>query len=572
MAQKIVTLYVDDDSLRLMVSQGKQIKEWAELPLEPGLVENTVVIKEAEVAAKIKQLFKTQNVTSKKVILGMSGLHCLSRPITLPQLPREMLEEAVKREAKRVLPVPLEQLYLSQRIIPSAEGKMQVYLAAIPCNTADALLKTLRQAGLRPYIMDIKPLLLARVVKEATAIIIDVQKREFDVVIMSDGVPQPVRSIALAEGALSWKEKLTTIRNELNRTIQFYNSSNPENQLDPSIPIFVSGELANEPEVCQALSDEIGHPVLLLPSPLECPVGFDPSRYMVNIGLTLQEPLLAKEAGPSVANLNVLPLPYQPKPISITNIVAMPAVVIVAGLVVFLVMLIQITAADITSMRGELNTTSQLLEQKQLRVQKVQENITALEKKIEEVEASRNNLAAALGSIETQSNEINLKLEATVNSLPGTISLSNISHANNILTISGKAPSEKEVVLYLTNLHTSGGFGDITSANMDRIEGEGMVFNLFGSMAKSSNGIRAIEAVISSLPTTISLVSAGYADGTLTMHGIAPDEDEVLSYLRDLQDNGEFSEITITDIMRRTEDREMDFSLVLKTPILKTRE
>ena len=56
MAKNIVTLYIDDDSLRLMVTQGKRVEKWAELPLEPGLIENTVVVKEAEVVAKIKEL------------------------------------------------------------------------------------------------------------------------------------------------------------------------------------------------------------------------------------------------------------------------------------------------------------------------------------------------------------------------------------------------------------------------------------------------------------------------------------------------------------------------------------
>ncbi len=38
MAKKIVTLYVDDASLRLLVIQGQRVKKWAELPLEPALV------------------------------------------------------------------------------------------------------------------------------------------------------------------------------------------------------------------------------------------------------------------------------------------------------------------------------------------------------------------------------------------------------------------------------------------------------------------------------------------------------------------------------------------------------
>ncbi len=93
MTKKIVTLYVNDTSLRLMVTDGNQIKEWAELPLEPGLVENTVVIKEAEFVDKVKQLFKLRKITTKKIVVAISGFHSLTRPITLPRLPKEMLNE-----------------------------------------------------------------------------------------------------------------------------------------------------------------------------------------------------------------------------------------------------------------------------------------------------------------------------------------------------------------------------------------------------------------------------------------------------------------------------------------------
>ena len=75
MAKKIVTLYVDDTSIRLLVTQGNQVRKWADMPLEPGLVKSTVVIKEAEVARKIKQLLKAEKVRANKVIIGLSGLH-----------------------------------------------------------------------------------------------------------------------------------------------------------------------------------------------------------------------------------------------------------------------------------------------------------------------------------------------------------------------------------------------------------------------------------------------------------------------------------------------------------------
>jgi len=475
-----------------------------------------------------------------------------------------MLDEAVNREAKRVLPVSPEQLYISWQTIPAPEeGKIQVFLVAIPCETADALFKALHQAGLKPSFMDIKPLALARVVGEVTAVIVDVQTTEFDIVIMVDGVAQPVRTMPFLDEALSWQDKLTMITNELDRTITFYDSNNPEKPLPSDIPILVAGELANESELCQTLSEQIGHPVLPLPSPLECPAGFDPSRYMVNIGLALQKLPSVMETGSLVTNLNALPIPYRPKPISLTNILALPGAAIAAGLLVFLVMLTQSTSADVASIGIQLDTTDQLLQQRLVQRQELVGNIDELQKKISEVEASRNNFTAALGSLETQGAGINRLLEEAIEFLPSTINLSSISHANNLLTVSGRAPSESEVLLYLRKLDSSGSFGEVTITNMSKIEGEGMDFTLLGSLQTQIGMGSSIEVALKYLPATVSLTSVSSTDGTLTINGRSPDEDEVLSYLQDLEASGKFVEITITS-MTRIEGEGMDFSLVLK--------
>ena len=563
MARKIVTLYIDNTSLRLMVTDGKRIKIWAESTLEPGLVNNNIVIKEAQVATKIRQLFKTQKIKSQKVMVGISGLRCITRPITFPRLPTEMLDEAVRREATRVLPVPLEQLYIAWQTIPGPKEKTRVFLTAIPRQMADALFKTLHKARLKPYFMDIKPLLLARVVKEATAVIIDVQTTEFDIVIMADGVSQPIRTIPFASEALSSEKKLTIIKNELDRTVTFYNSNNPENTLSSSVPIFASDELADDLELCKTLSDKIGNPVFPLLSPLVCPEGFSPCRYMTNIGLALQK-VSGKENRPSLINLNALPVPYQPKPISLTNIFAVPGFVITTCIIVFLIIFIQTVSVDIASTRVQFNTTDQSIQQKLSQKQELTENIAELQKQITEVEASRDDFATVIGSFEKQYVEINLPLEVTMKSLPGAINLSSISCANKMLAISGQAPSERTVLSYLKQLETSGSFSKITIANMNRIEGEAMDFTLLCSIQTQGEGANSMSVVLSSLPTGISLTSVSSTNGTLTINGRSPDEDEVLSYVRDLEASDKFREITITS-MTTIEEGGMEFFLVLKT-------
>lgn len=559
MSKKTVTLYVDDTSIRLTVTDGTRIQKWAECPLESGLVKGNVVVNETEVANKIKQLFESQKLTMKKISVGVSGLHCLTRPITLPQLPKAILDEAVKREARRMLPVPLEQLYISWQNIPAPEGKIQVFLVAIPRETVDTLLKALSQAGFTPSFMDLKPLLLARVVKEATAVIVDVQATEFDIVIMVDGIPQPVRTIPFLDEALPWQEKLAKIKNELDRTITFYKSNNPENSLDSSVPIYVSGELANKPELCQSISDELGYPVLLLSSPVECPEGLDESHYMVNIGLSLQKLSSGKEARPSVINVNALPASYRPKPISLINILAPPGTVIAVGILAFLVILTQNYSADIESINVQLNKANQLLQQKQ----QLAGNIAELQKKINEIEASRGNFIAALGGLGKQSAGMNNDLEVTIKSLPSAVYLSSISHANGILTISGRAPTEKRVLEYLTGLDASGRFGEITITSMSRVEGEGMDFTLLGSLQGQNDRVSSIEAALNSLPTAISVTNVSTIDDTLNIDGRSPDESQILLYLQSLEASGKFDDITITS-MTRIEGGGMSFSLVLK--------
>ncbi|MFC1991401.1 PilN domain-containing protein [Chloroflexota bacterium] len=563
MVGKIVTLYIDDTSLRLMVTQGRQIREWAESPLEPGLVENNVVINEAEVVARIQQLLGVRKVKARKIILGVSGLHCFTRPITLPRLPKEMLDEAVRREAQRALPVPLEELYISWQIIPAPEDITQVFMVGIPRKTADSLLVTLQQAGLKPSFMEIKPLLSTVAVKETTAVIVDVQATEFDIVITSDGVPQPVRSISFPDGALSGEEKLTTIRDELNRTIAFYNSNNPEKNLDSSVPVFASGELVNEPELCQTLSAEVGQPVLPLPSPLECPEGLDLSHYMINICLAFQKLSSRGEAGAIVISLNSLPAHYQPKPLSITNILALPGAILAAASIIFLVMFIQTTSSNIASMSIRLSTTTQLLQQRQSQQQEIAANIDGLEKEISETGTSRDNFTAALGALEEQTAGVNRDLTIAIESLPISINLNNVSHITSILTVTGRAPGESQILAYIRELDSSGRFGDITIIDMTRTEGGEIDFTLLGTIQMQGLGVSGIEVALGSLPAGINLTEVNSDEDTLTLNGIAPDEDKVLLYLRALEASGEFSEITIASMIR-TEAGEMSFSLILR--------
>ena len=465
MSKKIYALYIDDNSIKLLESRGKRIKEWADMPLEPDLVKNGVVIEEEKVATKIKQLFQNRSLKGK-VLIAISGLYCLSRPIILPELPDDMLDEAVRREAKKVLPVPVDELYLSWQRIPAPADKSGVFVVAVPHRTADNLLRVLQQVGLKLELMDLKPLLLYRIAEKTTAIIVDIQPTEFDIVITKGGIPQPIRTIALPKGALTWRQKMPMIRDELNRTINFYDSNNPDDPLPSDLPVFISGNMYHDPEEYQSMSDEIGRLVIPLLPPVfqKLPEGLDPNRFMVNICLIHRKLASQKYTTNTLADLNILPERYQSKPISRFKLLAVPSAAVIAGLLVFLIAFYQIMSSGITNIRHQIDTNIQLYEQDLQYRQNLIENIAKKE------EISKN-LLAALGGLESQSDQVNGNLEAIVYNLPNDVALHSIKYADSALTVSGRAGSEERILKYLTNLEHSGLFREMAITNLKRTDG-----------------------------------------------------------------------------------------------------
>ncbi|MFC1918858.1 PilN domain-containing protein [Chloroflexota bacterium] len=563
LTRQIITLYIDDSSLRLMITRGERIKEWAYSPLDYGLIENNVVIDESGLADRISQLLKTQKIGNNKVAVGLSGLRCFIHPVTLPQLPKDMLDEAVKHEARRILPVSPEQLYLSWQLITSSEGQSRVFLVAIPCLTVDTVVKTLNHVGLQTSFLGVKPLLLAKLVKEPNAIIIDTQLADFDVVIVVNGVPQP-RTVHFPDKTLRWAKKKELIFNELDRAITFYNSNNPEDPLSPEMPIFLSGESADDQQLAQSLNDDTGRHVLPLQSPFESPAGLTSSLYLANIGLTMHrlQKGMANNRSSSVS-LNSLPPNYQIKQISLINVLPLPIAVILASLLVFLGIQYRNTATDINLTRAQVNTTEQFLQQSLSSREALSGNITELNQRIEAVQTSYYNFQAALDSLKGQSLRINGDLSTTISSLPSTITLNGISHTGTALEITGTAQGKNDVLAYLVKLEDSNLFGEIVISRMTKTDDGRMEFTLSVNMESQGNTASRAQFVLQYLPSDVSLISVSEDNRIITVNGNSPDENGIVLFLRRLEDSNVFREINLSG-KTSTEDGGIDFTITIK--------
>ena len=450
MAKTVTTLFIRDTGINLLVMKGNQIEKWAGSPLEPGLVSQGLIVDEAQVADQVKQLFEETGAKTNKVTVALSGHDSLYRIITLPELPEAVLPEAVRREAQRTIPTPLEEVYFSyQRLPPQTLGENRVFLATFPRNLVDALMRTLRQAGVKAHVMDLAPLALSRIPNEPRAIIVNARLDHLDVIVLADRLPQVIRRLALPGEAESLEERLPLIAEEFNRTVSFYNSGHMEHPLDAKVPVFVSGDLEEVPDMWPSVVGGGAYTVSALPSPVEVPEGFSTNQFMVNIGLALRE-LVKEEEGAnfSIVNFNALPEAYVAPSFSMVRVLIPVVTVIGIGLIVFLVILIMNNRADIAQLGPEVASAEG-------KVTQLQRDVSTLNTQIASAGGAADVLSSTLTSI-ARGRAVILSDLREIDRLAGeTVSLGTVSHTGSSISMNGGTPDVDRIFLYARALRES---------------------------------------------------------------------------------------------------------------------
>lgn len=478
MAKKVTTLFIRDDSATLLVMAGRRVEKWASLPLDPGLVSQGLVNDQAKLAEKLKELFKLQKVPMGKVIAGISGHDSVYRIINLPELPEAVLPEAVKREAKRVIPVPLEEVYLSYQPLEVAQGETAVFLTAFPRNIADSLYQTLHKAGLQPYIMDLAPLALCRTLNEPRAVLVNARADHLDIMVMVNQIPQLIRRLSLPSEAESPSERLATITEEIDRTIAFYNSSHQEEPLNETVPMFVSGDLAREEKNWKELGGKAENPIAVLPVPVEFPEGFDPNEFMVNIGLAFKVLLAEKgEENFSLVNINTLPEVYLPKPVRLPNILAPIAIVIGLGVLVYLGTIVFQKNDYLDTLRDQLEPLEIAIAQQNLEIGDLEENIGLLETKIAALGATTDIFDTTFDSLEEVRDRTNQDVSQLVSLLPGSVDLTEVNHSGEMVTVSGLCPNENGIFEYARALRSGERYSLVIIDTIEAVEEDDEIQN-----------------------------------------------------------------------------------------------
>ncbi|AZI42720.1 type IV pilus assembly protein PilM [Deinococcus psychrotolerans] len=131
------------------------------VPTPIGSMRDGLVIEPQAVASELKRLLAQYRITTKYAVTAVPNQQAVTRNIMVPKMDPKELKEAIKWEAERYIPYPIDDVSLDFDVlddIPGAndDGQMEVVIAAAPTEAIARQVEVLRLAGLEPTVIDLK--------------------------------------------------------------------------------------------------------------------------------------------------------------------------------------------------------------------------------------------------------------------------------------------------------------------------------------------------------------------------------------------------------------------------------
>lgn len=102
-----------------LVTYGFTEKKVSEIEERGDILANT-----DETAATLSEICRKANISSKKVIAALPNFSVFTAILNLPSLPKKELASAISWEAKKIIPLPLEEIILDWKIINEEDDEV----------------------------------------------------------------------------------------------------------------------------------------------------------------------------------------------------------------------------------------------------------------------------------------------------------------------------------------------------------------------------------------------------------------------------------------------------------------
>lgn len=162
-------------------------------------------------ASILKRMLATSKTTTKRAISALPIASVFSSIISVPASNEKELKEAIQWQAKKLIPVPIEEITLDFKIIDSTEGEggkkvTRVLITGAPNTLVQSYIEIFKKAGLELLSLETEAFAAIRslVGKDRSSIMmIDIGSQRTNISVIERGVPFLNRSIATGGRAIT---------------------------------------------------------------------------------------------------------------------------------------------------------------------------------------------------------------------------------------------------------------------------------------------------------------------------------------------------------------------------------
>ncbi|PIU79305.1 MAG: hypothetical protein COZ28_00920 [Candidatus Moranbacteria bacterium CG_4_10_14_3_um_filter_44_15] len=171
-----------------------------------------------QVSEIVGAVLKQGKFGTKKAVLGIPGFLALISFIELPEMPQSEIEQAVRFEASKYIPTPLDEVSLGWEVVGSfqdkpVEGtqtrqssKLQIMVVTVPKSAVASLTEVTRNNRLDVAALEIESFAITRCLignDRGTFMIVNIGAKATDFTIVSDGVIRMTRSVDVGGAEIS---------------------------------------------------------------------------------------------------------------------------------------------------------------------------------------------------------------------------------------------------------------------------------------------------------------------------------------------------------------------------------
>src|SRR5512143_1990960 len=299
-----IALDIGSTFIKLVQLKGSgknyQLVKFGMVPLPPEVIVEGAVMDAGRVVEAIKELLAAQKVTTKDVVISVSGSSVIIKRVSVADMTDEELAESIKWEAEQYIPFSIDDVNIDfQKLGPGpTEGQADVLLVAVKKDKINDYVNLVKEAGLEPVVMDVDAFALANMyelnyeMSAGITALLNIGASVMNISILKDGLSIFTRDItvggnrytealqkefglsyedaekvkrgALAEGVDA--ENITSVMSsvtedivgETQRSFDFFRSTTGSDSVSR---VLVSGGCARIGNFISALSERIGIPV-----------------------------------------------------------------------------------------------------------------------------------------------------------------------------------------------------------------------------------------------------------------------------------------------------------------------